>query len=951
MMRNGAWKTGPLLLAVLLFAATGAAQVYQGRMDITVVDSTGAVLPGVTVEITGPESKSATTDAKGEVHLLNLPPGIYQVKAMLAGFTEYQNRTVPVVAGGSVPLRIALKVAGVEEQVDVTAESPVIDTKKQTTATNVTLEELQNIPNARDPWVVMQTVPSIIVDRVNVGGAESGQQSNFTAKGAGRGDATWNLDGVPVTDMAATGATSTYFDFDAFQEISVTTGGADVQSATPGVQLNFAMKTGGDTPHGAARIYFENEGMQSNNMPADLAKTIGGKSGKGNRTEQYADYGFDLGGPLMKGKWWAWGSYGKTDVRIRTLTDVLDRTVLANWAFKTQAQVEPRTRTGFTFFRGDKLKWGRGASATRTDATTWNQSGPTSIYKGEASWAGNNLFLVGRYAYADMGFQLVPRGGMESGKEPYLDDSGVWHNSFVFYKTTRPQKTFNVDANYFRGRQEFKFGYAWRQFPVDSISEWPGSKIITLHDGYPNLYVMVAREVRAQTKGAYQNFYVGDTISLDRMTINLGVRWDYQTSTLLDNEVKGVAGFTLLPGIKALGVENVYSYNDLTPRLGLTYALDENRKTQLRASYSIFASQLGAANSGFINPVGYSYIYYLAVDRNGDKIAQLNEILFNEGLQGYYGIDPDNPTKATSSNKVGDVKAPRTQEIIAGIDRELMPNFGLSASFTYRNIDRLTWSPLIGIRKPQYVQTGTLTGSETETGSYSVPYYALPASLVPPGGGKESINREGYHQRYVGLELAATKRLSNRWMARFGFSTNSHKEFFDDPNKAISDPNPSPTNPYKDGGDVVSQTGGSGKSQIYLIVPKYQFIANGLYQGPLGINFGANYVMRQGFGQPWFQSRVSTGDPLGRKTLLIARDVSGDRLPAVHSFDIRVEKAFTIDRMNVYVDLDVFNLGNAATVLGRQYDHRFPRTSPTGFGRTTEIMNPRIARLGVRLTF
>ena len=74
----------------------------------------------------------------------------------------------------------------------------------------------------------MQTVPGIIVDRVNVGGSESGQQSGYQAKGASGADATWNMDGIPITDMAATGATPTYYDFDMFQEMNVTTGGSDM---------------------------------------------------------------------------------------------------------------------------------------------------------------------------------------------------------------------------------------------------------------------------------------------------------------------------------------------------------------------------------------------------------------------------------------------------------------------------------------------------------------------------------------------------------------------------------------------------------------------------------------------------------------------------------------------------------------------------------------------------
>jgi hypothetical protein len=949
-----------VLVACLATGSTAAAQVFTGRIDITVVDSTGAILPGANVTLAGPQNAESPADARGEVHFLNLPPGTYTVSAKLDGFADYKNEAVVVGTGVSVPLKIAMGVAGVAAAVEVVAETPVIDVKKQTTTTNVTLAELQNIPNARDPWVVMQTVPSVMVDRVNVGGSESGQQSLFTAKGANFSEATWNLDGIPVTDMVATGATSTYFDFDAFQEISVTTGGADVQSATPGVRLDFVMKTGTNTPHGNARVYFENEDLQANNMPADLAASIGGASGKGNRTEQYADYGFDLGGPIVRDKWWAWGAYGKTDVRIRTITDVLDRTVLENYAFKTQAQISEALRGGFTYFRGDKKKFGRGASATRPDETTFNQTGPTNMYKGEVNYVANqNLFLTGRFAWVDMGFTLEPRGGMEAGKEPYNDDDGVWHNSFQRFSTTRPQRNFNVDGNYFRGRHEVKFGYAWRKFPDDSVSQWPGSKIITYWVGYPDLYVKVARDSLIKADARYQDLYVSDTITMDRMTLILGARWDRQTSSLLSTTVPGVPGFDLLPSVTSPEVKNAVVYNTFLPRLGLVYSLDENRKTQVRASYSMFASQLPAADANFVATTLYNYIYYLGVDTNGDHIAQLNEILFDAGLQGYYNVDPSNPTRLESVNRFGDVKAPLTQEFLVGMDHELMPNFALSASFTYRHMNRQRWEPLIGVTTANYRQTGSLTGNEPETGPYNVPFYAVdPAAIEDTAGGRDGVNREGYNQRYLGFEISATKRMSNRWMARLGFSNNNHTEHFTDRSLSVQDPTATPSpganntgGPLLDGGPVVFQTAGSGKSQIYLIAPKYQFVANGLYQLGWGINVGANYVMRQGYGQPWFQDRVNAGDPLGRKTVLLISDVGDDRLPTVQSFDFRLGKTFNMRRTTLNLDLDIFNLWNNATVLGRQYNHRFPTTSPTGFGHTLEIMNPRIARIGLRLNF
>jgi hypothetical protein len=186
-------------------------------------------------------------------------------------------------------------------------------------------------------------------------------------------------------------------------------------------------------------------------------------------------------------------------------------------------------------------------------------------------------------------------------------------------------------------------------------------------------------------------------------------------------------------------------------------------------------------------------------------------------------------------------------------------------------------------------------------------------------------------------------------MGRFGFSTNSHREYFDGPD-SLEDPTPTPSNPNKDGGIVVTQTGGSGKSNIFMVLPSYQFVANGMYQGPWEINFGANWVLRQGYAMPYFRNNVATGDTLlNNKSVLVTNDVTDFRLPAVSSLDARIEKAFTIQRLKVMFDLDIFNITNSATVLGKQFNYRL--TGPTGFDQILEVMNPRILRLGARLNF
>jgi hypothetical protein len=125
-------------------------------------------------------------------------------------------------------------------------------------------------------------------------------------------------------------------------------------------------------------------------------------------------------------------------------------------------------------------------------------------------------------------------------------------------------------------------------------------------------------------------------------------------------------------------------------------------------------------------------------------------------------------------------------------------------------------------------------------------------------------------------------------------------------------------------------------------------VANGFYQGPWGVNFGANFVMRQGYSQMFFANDVGTNDPVysTKDVLLIAGDVGKYRLPAVKSLDTRIEKAFTIRGTQLAFDVDVFNLLNHGTVLGRVYD-----VDSTRFDEVAEIMNPRIARFGLRIQF
>jgi hypothetical protein len=946
-------------LLLLLSAAPAFAQtLFQGRIDVSVQDAQGSVVPGVTVEISGPSAASQVTDERGEAHFLNLPPGTYTVLSSLQGFQPYRNERVTVSSGSGTPLRISMQVSGVAEAVQVVAAEPIVDPARQTVTTSVSYEELQQIPSSRDPWVVLQTVPGVIVDRVNVGGAESGQQSNYIAKGAVGSDNTWNIDGIPITDLAATGSSPTYYAFDMFQEMSVTTGGASATNPTAGAQLNMQFKGGADRIAAAAHVIGATEGGQSDNLPAELLE-LAGPTGKGNRMKEFTDVGFDLGGPIARGRWWAWGAYGRTDGTLFTLNGDPDRTLLENIAFKTTAQLTNRVRPEFLFFRGNKVKNGRGASPLRARESTWDQKGPTPLYKGQVNIvANNNLFMNARVGYVGNNFGFTPLGGEASA---YRDAGRVRRGNYYAYSTDRPDWSGHADGNWFAGRHEITFGGNFRNTLDDEFLEYPGNGVDSLHNAdfaqTRGMQAWIWRPFFASSRLTSQSLYAGDTIRFGRLTANAALRFDRSAASMRESAQRANPGFpTLLPAIAAPAESNLINFSLLSPRIGVSYALDESGRTLLRGSYGLFGSQLGSGTVQGFSAASLAILIYDATDRNGNNIADPGEL---GELLGWTGVDPENPGSGVNFNRVNpDLASPKTHEIVFGVDREVMSNFAVSAAFTWRRFTDVIWTgvdlstgntvyPLVSITRDDYVLEDEISGT-VDGFSFNQPVYAAITSRLPEGNGAEYRNRPGYHQRYLGLELQATKRLADRWMARVGFSTSTHREYFDDPAVAIQDPTSTTIFPNLDGGVVVTPTSASGKSEIYMLSPRYQFNASGLYQLPYGINLAGNLVARDGFGQPYYAT-VSSSDAASPEKRVLLVDPDESRLPGVVSLDVRLGKTFAIQDRELALDLDLFNVLNKATVLGRQYD--VTATGTTGFNRALEIMNPRLVRVGVRFRF
>src|SRR5215470_7222126 len=403
-----------LLVCAMVLPSAVYAQFGQatGAIIGKVVDEQGGVLPGVSVIVKGPGAPvTVYTDARGEFRVTNIDASAYTLTVSLQGFSTVNRENVVVQIGKNTELTISMKLSAVAATVTVSGEAPILEAKRVQTGAQISQQELQSIPTARDPWVVLQSAPGVHMDRVNVAGSESGQQSSFVAHGSSVISGTFAVDGVNFTDMSALGSSAAYYDFDSFQEMQVVTGGNDAAIQGSGAHLNMVTKRGTNEIHGSARFYETDHHFESNNLPSNAADQ--GISA-GNTINSITDTGVEVGGPVLKDTLWLWGSYGRSQINLLVPpTSLLDRTTLEDFNAKLNWQIVPSNAFDGWYLRSDKLKFGRSAGPTRPQPTSWDQTLPQNTWKLEDSQiVGSNLFLTAQYNGINGNFTLFPEGGI-----------------------------------------------------------------------------------------------------------------------------------------------------------------------------------------------------------------------------------------------------------------------------------------------------------------------------------------------------------------------------------------------------------------------------------------------------------------------------------------------------------------------------------------------------------
>ena len=827
-------------LAIALSVTSAWAQSQTGEIFGKVTDESGAVLPGVAVTLTGPsllQPQTATTTETGSFQFPRINVGTYNVRFELPGFKTVVKEAIEVTVGFAANVSTQLGVSTVQETVTVTGESPIVDTKQTGTRQTFTLEQLQSIPSARDPWVILQQTAGIAMDRENIGGNMSGQQSNYISRGGNPTNNKWSLDGVDITDMSATGASPAYYDFDTFQEMTINTGGVDVTQQTGGVGINLVTKSGTDRFKGSSRYYWTGEKFQSNNITDELRRQ-GATSG--NPIQDIKDYGVEVGGPIHRGRAWVWGSVGKQTVDVgvigfykpdascqafkssavalaASIEDVnaclnTDRTLLLQTSLKGEVQLFKGNKLSLFNNFNKKERNARGASDLNPIETTtpqkavdksfgkymWN-TGPNPTYKFGDQWVVTDRLLLDlQYAHVGNNFTLgLQSPDLRLVQPTFVISTGMNGRSASESVFIRPVNSLTFNSNYFvpgflGGDHSLKLGGYWRNSNTTSINHTGGYATVRYPTATTNDCSVAATGCQVDlTRDGFSLYdltnyaaYIQDTITHGRATYQLGVRYDYNKDEAgAASIVANPLGGPWLPAINFPGADPGVAFHDVSPRLGFTYDLSGRGRTIAKANFARYYGQVG--NGGIaatVNPVGSTTLRYPWTDLNGNGVADVGEVSLGPNpISASTNWSAADPGRTVSANSVDpNLKNDTTDEFIVGVDHEVGRGFAVGANYIWRKYGNFAWSDRQGITSADWVATTFTPAATACPGADGLRISAATCPTITyyqPTFQQPTVvtlsNVPEYRRNFNGFELLARKRMSGNWMLNSSFSFNT----------------------------------------------------------------------------------------------------------------------------------------------------------------------------------
>ncbi len=885
-----------LLISILFLVHEGWSQKRTGTIRGTVKDEEGNPLPGVTVEIRGEAlmgTRTVITTDEGEFRFAALPIGKnYEVTFSLEGFQTLTRKNLILSIGQTLVLDITLQPSALEEEVTVTAESPLVDVQKSSFSSTYDAQVLENIPTRRYTFFdMLQASPGVT--------PPSPESSRVSAFGAEVKSNAYYINGIDIS-APSTGAAWPWPMPDIIEELEVTGVGAPAEYGNfQGAVINVVSKSGSNVLHGAAKYFFQHEKLTDNNTPQETWPF---------HREHWHDAIFQLSGPFIKDKFWFFAS----------LQHNVDSSsgVGADPRYPAEYRMTPTAVIKLDYQINSKNKLSLFAHYENyKNPATPTEYDPIETCSFEAApaiaptleW----LSMLSERTYFEIkygGFYTYLKwdpveGDMET---PGHYDWGTGYASvnalsFYHWKTNRTQVNASLShyaQDFIQGNHDFKVGVQYSHGFSDFIYGYIGG--VKYYDWMGEPYVAYFRNPSHYGGVIDQvGVFVDDTWEVsERLTVNLGLRFDYNHGSIPDFDE--LDRYEKPTGKTIPGIPDVANWKNISPRVGIIYQLTPDRKTVFKASYGRYYDALIIGDFDDATPAQaplYVYEYNPATHSYDILWYSWSPLI---GL----GLDPN-------------LKAPYTDQFSVALEREVVRDFSLSATFIYKinrnRIDRLN------------------TAARYE----EIPFYdaysgqtIMVYNQLLPLENFYLITNPGDKIDYRGLMLVANKRFSNNFQF-YGSFTWSRAWWV--------------PKGYRDKNELIN---GEGPMRIERARDRrWMFKFGGAYIAPLGIVLGTNIIYQQG--ASWERTVRVPGLNQGAK-FIKAEPRGSRRMPNEIYFDLKVEKRFRFAEKYAFdLSFDIINVLNEDTPLS----YVSTQAESPNFMVPTSIILPRRAIVGLRFEF
>lgn len=905
----------PLTLCLLAFTAMVWGQSTGGNIRGVVNDSEGKPLPGVTVTISSKAllggTRTTYTNDLGVFRFPSLPVGTYSVDFTMEGFDKVNVSTVNVSLDQTANVPVSMNFAKMTETVTIMGETPLIDVTDSQNSTNYSGPILEEVPTQHSEWLLMQMTPGVSQNFGDAGGDRtiafgSNQQSNA-----------WHVDGLDLS-APETGSTWLGINPDLIQEVQVVANGGAEYGNHMGAVFNVVTKKGSNEVHGGANYYFLDDGLTGTSV--DL--NTGSNSDVFHRLD-WRQITAQVGGPMIKDKlWWFGGFQSYRDASSQPGTDPAYAEQVTTKSDKYDAKVnsllgEKHEVTGFfhwdnwdspntpsPFVAPSALAGEGGQNPAWGASWTYSKSENTLIEAGYSGWSTTDLYdsVIGA-PLQDPFIDYTPPGGgptTYSGGVYYTWDYKTWRSTF------RGKVTQYAD-NFLKSQHEFKFGVQYSKGSNDSINGLGPNGFYT-YNYYGYLYKVEQTPWQYGSRTNDLGLFVDDTVTVsDRLTLNLGVRFDHDTGRLPDYKRLQIGDPSITPvghfqeTDQNIPGQDVVDWNLVSPRLGFVWQ-PEKQVSKVTGTFGVYYDHDVSGNWDY-PPPGFPPVITSLFNPDTGQFDEVSTTF--ERLVPAANIDP-----------------PRALNYSIGYDRQLGNTMAIGAQYIYKTTkDMVGWNSTGGAFTPvDFVDP--FTGQHYTLIEYAVDANGdfIDAPTLSRGNSPGDICDRApwasecangplgrYHQKYEGVLFTFEKRFSDSWALNMNYTWSKSTGLSARP---LSQFQNNPSYGSKDGGDLVNQyLNAEGRQQgdrphMFRIQGVFNKLPLGLNASVLGDFESGRYIVRQ--------IRVG-GLTQGSTRVILEQNL---RLEAVKSIDVTVGRKFALGAGFVLrLDGTIYNILNSDTPL------------------------------------